>query len=238
MRKRIFTLLAALCLLLCLLPTAAFASQTGGKTDESRSYNFDLSVGGAYEVRATTGETITVTLVLKRTDAQESTDMYGMQTEIEYDDTFLQLVDGSVMTAPGIRWSDLGRRTGGRAFYLNFVSFKGGEAWEPEVVVGSFQMKVIGTAGVSQLAPTNTLVSTQDGMAGYAVKDNSVSVIVTTDCTVTFESNGGTEVPSQTVQYGEKVKKPEDPIREGYHLEGWYRDLDRTQKWDFHKDTV
>lgn len=106
------------------------------------------------------------------------------------------------------------------------------------MVVGSFQMKVIGTKGVSQLIPTNTLVSTQDGMAGYTVKDNSVSVIVTTDCTVTFESNGGTEVPSQTVQYGEKVKKPEDPIREGYHLEGWYRDLDRTQKWDFHKDTV
>ena len=86
MRKRIFTLLAALCLLLCLLPTAAFASQTGSKTDESRSYNFDLSVGGASEVRATTGETITVTLVLKRTDAQESADMYGMQTEIEYDE--------------------------------------------------------------------------------------------------------------------------------------------------------
>ena len=61
MRKRIFTLLAALCLLLCLLPTAAFASQTGSKTDESRSYNFDLSAGGASEVRATTGETITVT---------------------------------------------------------------------------------------------------------------------------------------------------------------------------------
>lgn len=242
MRKRIFTLLAALCLLLCLLPAAAFASQTDSKTDskidESRSYNFDLSVGGAYEVRATTGETVTVTLVLKRTDAQESADMYGMQTEIEYDDTFLQLVEGSVMTASGIRWSDLGRRTGGRAFYLNFVSFQGGEAWEPEVVVGSFQMKVIGTAGVSQLTPTNTLVSTQDGMTGYAVKDNSVSVIVTTDCTVTFESNGGTEVPSQTVQYGEKVKKPEDPIREGYHLEGWYSDLDRTQKWDFQKDTV
>lgn len=238
MRKRIFTLLAALCLLLCLLPTAAFASQTGSKTDESRSYNFDLSVGGASEVRATTGETITVALVLKRTDAQESADMYGMQTEIEYDDTFLQLVDGSVMTAPGIRWSDLGRRTGGRAFYLNFVSFKGGEAWEPEVVVGSFQMKVIGTKGVSQLIPTNTLVSTQDGMAGYTVKDNSVSVIVTTDCTVTFESNGGTEVPSQTVQYGEKVKRPADPVREGYHLTGWYTDLDHTREWDFKDDVV
>lgn len=209
-----------------------------GKTDESRSYKFcpvrrRCIRGAGHHWRDHHRD-----LVLKRTDAQESADMYGMQTEIEYDDTFLQLVDGSVMTAPGIRWSDLGRRTGGRAFYLNFVSFKGGEAWEPEVVVGSFQMKVIGTKGVSQLIPTNTLVSTQDGMAGYTVKDNSVSVIVTTDCTVTFESNGGTEVPSQTVQYGEKVKKPEDPIREGYHLEGWYRDLDRTQKWDFHKDTV
>lgn len=89
------------------------------------------------------------------------------------------------------------------------------------MVVGSFQMKVIGTKGVSQLIPTNTLVSTQDGMAGYTAKDNSVSVIVTTDCTVTFESNGGTEVPSQTVQYGEKVKKgPRTPSGRADHLEG------------------
>lgn len=239
MRKRIIPLLAALCLLLCLLPSAALAAETDGTVDQSRSYNFVLTAEkGQTEVKATTGEVITVSLVLKRTDSAESADMYGMQTEIEYDDTFLQLVEGSVMTASGVRWNDLGRRTGGRAFYLNFVSFQGGEPWESEVLVGSFQMKVIGTKGVSQLIPTNTLVSTQDGMAGYTVKDNSVSVIVTTDCTVTFESNGGTEVPSQTVQYGEKVKKPEDPIREGYHLEGWYRDLDRTQKWDFHKDTV
>lgn len=239
MRKRIIPLLAALCLLLCLLPSAALAAEIDGTVDQSRSYNFVLTAEkGQTEVKATTGEVITVSLVLKRTDSAESADMYGMQTEIEYDDTFLQLVEGSVMTVSGVRWNDLGRRTGGRAFYLNFVSFQGGEPWESEVLVGSFQMKVIGTAGVSQLIPTNTLVSTQDGMAGYAVQDNSVSVIVTTDCTVTFESNGGTEVPSQTVRYGEKVKKPDDPVREGYHLEGWYSDLDRTQKWDFHKDVV
>ena len=238
MRKRIFTLLAALCLLLCLLPTAAFASQTGSKTDESRSYNFDLSAGGASEVRATTGETITVTLVLKRTDAHESADMYGMQTEIEYDDTFLQLVDGSVMTAPGIRWSDLGRRTGGRAFYLNFVSFKGGEAWEPEVVVGSFQMKVIGTKGVSQLIPTNTLVSTQDGMAGYTAKDNSVSVIVTTDCTVTFESNGGTELEAVSVKRGSVIGEVMTPTKPGAVFGGWYADQALTKPWDTQKDPV
>ncbi len=255
MKRRIITLLVGLCLLLCLLPTAAFAEatktdsnreetgstteETGGRIDESRSYNFDLSVGGGDEVRASVGETITVTLTLKRTDSSESARMYGMQTEINYDDGFLQLVEGSVMTASGVRWVDLGRRTGGRAFYLNFVSFRqGGESWEPEVVVGSFQMKVIGTKGVAQLVPENSMVSTQDGMAGYLVEDNPVSVIVTTDCTVTFESNGGTEVSTQTVPYGEKVKEPEEPTREGYHLEGWYRNLDRTLQWDFDKDTV
>ena len=245
MRKRIITLLAALCLLLCLLPTAAFAAQTGdsdktdSKIDSSRSYQFDLTAGqGLTEIRATTGEIITLTLVLKRTDSAESADMYGMQTEINYDDTFLQLVDSSIMTGSGVRWSDLGRRTGGRAFYLNYVSFSGGEPWEAETLVGSFQMKVIGTAGVSQLVPENTLVSTKDGMASYAVQDNAVSVIVTTDCTVTFESAGGSEIPAQSVQYGEKVKRPADPVREGYHLTGWYTDLDHTREWDFKNDVV
>lgn len=238
MRKRIFTLLAALCLLLCLLPTAAFASQTGSKTDESRSYNFDLSVGGQQEVRAAAGETVTVTLVLKRTDKAESAEMYGMQTEILYDDSFFKLVEGSIMTAPGVRWSDMGRRTGGRAFYLNFVSFSGGEPWASEVTVGSFQMEVIGTKGVSSLTPENSIVSVQSGTDHYTMTDNPVTVIVTTDCTVTFESAGGSEIPAQSVQYGEKVKRPADPVREGYHLTGWYTDLDHTREWDFKNDVV
>ncbi len=34
-------------------------------------------------------------------------------------------------------------------------------------------------------------------------------------CTVTFDSNGGTTVPSQSVEMGNKVKKPENPTKEG-----------------------
>ena len=45
MRKRIFTLLAALCLLLCLLPSAALAAETDGTVDQSRSYNVVLTHG-------------------------------------------------------------------------------------------------------------------------------------------------------------------------------------------------
>ena len=178
MKKRIIPLMTVLCLLLCLLPSAAFAAETGGTVDTSRSYNFELTAErGQTEVKAAPGDIITVSLVLRRTDSAETAKMYGMQTEIEYDDTFLQLVESSVMTASGVRWNDLGRRTGGRAFYLNFVSFKGGESWEPEVLVGSFQMKVLGTSGGSSLTPVNTMVPTQDGMGRYAAEDNAVTVI-------------------------------------------------------------
>lgn len=230
--KRILSMLACVCLLLCLLPQTALAA------DSSRSYSFDLSIGGEHEVHANTDQVLTVTLVLNRTDSSDSADMYGMQAEIFYDDTFLQLVENSVMTEPGVEWKDMGRRTGGRAFYLNFVSFSGGESWESEVAVGSFQLKVIGTAGVSRIIPQNCLISTKDGNDTYEFTTNDAAVIVSTECTVVFEENGGSEVPDQIVQYGEKVQRPDDPVREGYYLEGWYSDLDRTELWDFDKDTV
>ena len=199
------------------------------RLSEDKDDEEDVDAGKMFSVTFRALETIT--------DVKEASFYnHDMQTEIEYDDTFLQLVESSVMTASGIRWNDLGRRTGGRAFYLNFVSFKGGESWEPEVLVGSFQMKVLGTSGVSSLTPVNTMVPTQDGMGRYAAEDNAVTVIVSTECTVSFESNGGTDVPSQTVHYGDKVKKPADPTRKGYHLEGWYSNLDRTEKWDFDTD--
>lgn len=230
--RRFCSLIICLCLLLCLLPTAAMAA------DNSRSYDFDLSIESQYQVRASTEQILTVTLVLNRTDSSEPSTMYGMQAEILYDDAFHQLVENSVMTAPGVEWTDMARRTGGRAFYLNFVSFSGGETWESRVVVGSFQLKVIADAGVSQIVPENCIVSTKDGKGAFASKSNDVTVIVSTACTVAFETNGGSEIPSQTVQYGEKVKRPEDPQRDGYHLEGWYSDLDCTTRWDFDRDTV
>ena len=37
---------------------------------------------------------------------------------------------------------------------------------------------------------------------------------------------------------GGRVKKPTDPTREGYVLEGWYSDMDLQNEWNFDKDTV
>ena len=51
--------------------------------------------------------------------------------------------------------------------------------------------------------------------------------------TITFDSRGGTDVPSQTdVMYGEFVEEPEPPTREGYVFTGWYSDENCRYEWD------
>ena len=51
--------------------------------------------------------------------------------------------------------------------------------------------------------------------------------------TVTFNTNGGSDVDSLSVAYGEKVEKPADPTREGYTFAGWYSNEELTMPWDF-----
>ena len=50
---------------------------------------------------------------------------------------------------------------------------------------------------------------------------------------VTFESNGGTEVSESKVQYGETIGEPNAPVYADYIFDGWYRDKQCTQKYDF-----
>ena len=230
--KRILYVALCLFLLLTLIPGQAMAA------DNSRSYEFVLTADNKQETTATPEQILTVTLVLNRTDSQEAAQMYAVQAELLYDDTFFELVEGSVMTASGVEWTDMARRTGGRAFYLNFLSLSGGVEWASKVQMGSFQLRVIGEGGTSAITTSNCLVSVADGSDTFVSQSNNVTVIVSTDCLVTFESGGGSEVPSLTVQYGDKIPEPEEPTREGYTFNGWYRDLDRTQLWDFSGDTV
>lgn len=75
-------------------------------------------------------------------------------------------------------------------------------------------------------------------MDSYATTGRDVTVVVTDECTVRFESNGGTSVPDQKVKLGQKVTRPEAPTKEGFALAGWYSDFDMTREWDFDKDTV
>ena len=57
--------------------------------------------------------------------------------------------------------------------------------------------------------------------------------------TVTFDSNGGSDVPAQTdLMYSDRVTEPEPPTREGYTFMGWYFDENCTYKWDFELSQV
>ena len=56
--------------------------------------------------------------------------------------------------------------------------------------------------------------------------------------TVTFDSKGGTDVPSQSQMYGEKLEVPEPPTREGYAFTGWHKDYACEELWNVETDTV
>ena len=72
----------------------------------------------------------------------------------------------------------------------------------------------------------------------FSLEDDIIDEAVR--CEIIFDSAGGTAVASQTVLYGEKIKKPSDPIKPNdsryeYSFVGWYLG---DYAWDFDNDTV
>ena len=56
--------------------------------------------------------------------------------------------------------------------------------------------------------------------------------------TVSFDSNGGSEVADQKVNEGDKATAPSAPTKEGYVFSGWYSDSGLTSLYDFESKTV
>ena len=231
MQKTVVSILSAI-LLVLMLPFTAFAA------DNSQSFEFSLTADGKDTKEVKNGDIITVVLTLKRTDSNDPYTMYAMQDEISYDSTFFELVEGSVMLNNGIESTDISMLDEYREFYMNFLSRSGGEKWEPSAVIGSFQLRVTGTNGVTHITSQNQLVSLKDGSDSYKTETKDLTVILSSECTVRFVSNGGSEVGDVTVNYGELLERPADPGRSGYYFAGWYTDIGLTQEWDFAKDTV
>ena len=50
---------------------------------------------------------------------------------------------------------------------------------------------------------------------------------------VTFNSNGGTEIPPKEVVSGLKIKAPSTPTKDKYLFKGWYEDSTFSKKFDF-----
>lgn len=52
---------------------------------------------------------------------------------------------------------------------------------------------------------------------------------------VSFDSNGGGEVESQTVKKGDRAEAPEQPKKKGYTFDGWYLG---EEEWNFAENSV
>lgn len=59
------------------------------------------------------------------------------------------------------------------------------------------------------------------------------STAVATYVTVSFDTDGGTSIPAQTIRSGAKATKPADPTKAGYTFAGWYKEDTFTTVFDF-----
>ena len=67
----------------------------------------------------------------------------------------------------------------------------------------------------------------------YASKFSTYALLASESVAVDFEANGGSAVASQTIGFGGKVARPDDPTRAGYTFGGWFVDEGCTQAFDF-----
>ncbi len=206
--------------------------------EDSRSYEFDLTVNGEHEVTAKPGEILTVTLTLHRTDSKDPADMYGMQDEIRYDDTFLEIVEGGMLTATGIETQDIALMGGQRSLYMNFVSFSGGEAWKADTMIGTFQVRIVAETGSTVLKNEGCSVSVKDGNGSFPYTVQDLHINIDGYSTVTFEPMNGRRSWDVSVKTGEKLEQPDNPEKEGFTFSGWYIDQNLKQIWDFDNDVV
>ena len=56
--------------------------------------------------------------------------------------------------------------------------------------------------------------------------------------TVSFDSNEGSSVPSQSVEYNSYASEPEEPTKAGYDFIGWYKEPEFTTAWNFASDKI
>ena len=205
----------------------------GVSAAEAPEFRFSLAIDGKTVKYAQPGDIITVWFTLERTDSSEPFPMYAFQNEIRYDSTCFALVEDSFFLREGIQARDMDARGKNRELYMNYVSLTGGTQWNAKTIVGSFQMKVLAETGAAALTCLDCSVSRPDGESSYTCTMQDVLVIISDQCTVSYESGTADILPVQTVTSGQAVGRPADPVREGFRFTGWYADVDCTIPWDF-----
>ncbi len=78
---------------------------------------------------------------------------------------------------------------------------------------------------------TYTVTQTVGNTVGTYVSVLRINIMGTPE--VTFDSNGGSDVPVQIVKAGNKATPPSNPIRDGYTFSGWYKEMSLLNRFSF-----
>ena len=89
---------------------------------------------------------------------------------------------------------------------------------------------------------TRNLLHSAEVFGGLA-KDNSETaqkgkIQQTSSFVVSFNSNGGTGIHNQSVEYSKTVTKPSAPTKDDYSFAGWYSDSALTEEYDFEQEVT
>ncbi len=109
-----------------------------------------------------------------------------------------------------------------------------------ETAIPGYSSQVTSAAGQTYLSPNGTnwgdFASYGYEACLYAFTDTTPGIPSTV--TVTFDSQGGSVVDSQTVDYNGLVTEPANPTWTGHTFGGWYKQAACTTAWDFATDRV
>ena len=176
MNRAIYTLLAVI-LCFVFITSTAYAD-----IDDSRSYNFRLTVNGSQTATVAVGDEIALEVMLERTDANKtgSYAMYSMQDEIVFDGDYFSLVQGSVEIAAGyefnVRTLDDGIRQ--RIMLSRVVYDQAGVETPDSLLVAKFNLKALQSVVNIDIISKSYKVNSRTADT-YPTEANDVTVTVT-----------------------------------------------------------
>lgn len=88
------------------------------------------------------------------------------------------------------------------------------------------------TSGSSESSSESTSESGSESTSESSSETESIDPS-TIYWTVTFDTQGGSAVPSQSILNGNRAEEPADPTYEGYIFDGWYKDTYGVTPFDF-----
>ena len=103
---------------------------------------------------------------------------------------------------------------------MKYLSFVDGSPWQDNQLAGAFQLQVNGENGVTKLNNRNFCATRPGAQESCEANCGDLLPYVSDECTVRFESNGGTSLEDVTTPYGELLPRPQDLIKSGWHIAG------------------